>query len=149
MRRKVQLLFVSVFVLTLLTSCASSPEAVLVGEEEGPIAEEVTALLVGDMPFTMSQLESMETLDVEYAGKDSEVTLYTGVLVMDLLADAGASGDTLVFVASDGYEAELAMSELEACADCVVAFDDEELRLVLPGFATNVQVRGVVEITLK
>jgi hypothetical protein len=55
----------------------------------------------------------------------------------------------VVFVASDGYEAELALAELNGCGDCVVAFDGDELRMVLPDFPGSVQVKGVVEIVVK
>ena len=149
MRNKLQFLLVGLVVLAFLAGCATSTEAIPVVEENAPTAEEVTALLVGKVPFTMSQLEGMEILAVENAGKDGEVTVYSGVLVMELLAEAGLTGDTVVFVASDGYEADLALSELEGCVDCIVAFDDGELRLVLPGFPTNLQVKGVVEVAVK
>jgi len=149
MRNKLQFLLVGLVVLAFLAGCASSPEANPVVEDNAPVAEEVTALLVGKVPFTTSQLEGLETLAVEYAGKEGEVTEFSGVLVMDLLAEAGLTGDMVVFIASDGYQADLALSELEGCVDCIVAFDDEGLRLVLPGFATNLQVKGVVEVAVK
>ena len=136
-------------VLAFLAGCASSPEAIPVVEENAPAAEEVTALLVGKMPFIMSQLEGMEILEVENTGKDGEVTVYSGVLVTDLLAEAGLTGDRVVFIASDGYEAELALSELEGCVDCIVAFDGEDLRMVLPGFSSKLQVKDVVEFAVK
>ena len=136
-------------VLAFLAGCASSPEAIPVVEENAPAAEEVTALLVGKMPFIMSQLEGMEILEVENTGKDGEVTVYSGVLVTDLLAEAGLTGDRGDFIASDGYEAELALSELEGCVDCIVAFDGEDLRMVLPGFSSKLQVKDVVEFAVK
>ena len=136
--------------LAFLASCTSSPGADPVVEESIPAGEEAAAaLLVGKVPFNMSQLEGMETLAVEYEGKDGEVTVSTGVLVLDLLVEAGKTGETVVFVANDGYEAELALSKLEGCVDCAVAFDGEELRLVLPDFPSNLQVKGLVEITVK
>lgn len=149
MRNRPQLLLVGLLVLAFLAGCAISREGDPVVEESGPAVGEATALLVGKVPFTMSQLEGMESLDVENTGKDGEVTVFTGVLVLDLLAEAGLTGDAVVFIADDGYEAELALSELDGCADCVVAFDDEDLRLVLPGFPSNLQVKGVVEIAVK
>ena len=157
MRNKLSVFLVLVLAAGLLAGCTDAQEGtpVIEGsvpevEEEAPVeekeAEEGTALLVGEMAYTMSQLEAMDTLEVDYTGKDDEVTTYTGVLVLDLLAEAGLEGETAVFIAGDGYEAELALAELKDCPDCVVAFDDGELRMVLPGFPGNLQVKGVVEI---
>ena len=74
-----------------------------------------------------------------------------------LLAACGGAAEPAVEEApADAGEAALTvgdtaytMSELEGCADCVVAFDDGELRMVLPGFPGNVQVKGVVELMAK
>ena len=166
MRNRVQFIAALLLAAVVLAGCAGTQEVAPVVEESAPAAEveeavpadeesgedaveEETALLVGETAFTRSQLDGLETLEVEYTGKDDTVTVYTGVLVLDLLAEAGLSGETVVFVASDGYEAELALAELEGCIDCVVAFDEEELRMVLPGFPSSVQVKGVAEIAVK
>jgi hypothetical protein len=123
--------------------------------EAPPVVEEAAeapadaALKVGDTGYSRGQLEGMDTIVSEALKKDGSTTEYTGVLVTDLLNAAGAAGGTVVFIASDGYEAELSMSELEGCADCIVAFDGEELRMVLPGFPSSVQIKGVIEILVK
>jgi hypothetical protein len=169
MKNKLQIILALLLISVLLTSCAGTQEAAPAVEESAPEVEEAappaeedagaeaeeeeeieeTALLVGEAAYSMSALEGMDTVEVEYTGKDDQVTVYSGVLVTDLLAEAGLEGETAVFVASDGYEAELAIAELEGCPDCVVAFDEGELRMVLPGFPGNVQVKGVVEIQVK
>ncbi len=147
MKKKLSLMFgILTAAALLLAACGGAAEPAV---EEAPADAGEAALTVGDTAYTMSELEGMETLAVEYEKKDGSTEEYTGVPVMELLADAGVEGDTMVFVASDGYEAELAMSKLEGCADCVVAFDDGELRMVLPGFPGNVQVKGVVELMAK
>lgn len=147
MKNKKEFLIVlaAAFVL-LLTACGGAAEPAV---EEAPPAAGEAALMVGDTMYSMADLEGMESVVVEYTKKDGSAEEYTGVPVMDVLADAGLKADTVVFTASDGYEAELAVSELEGCTDCVVAFDGDELRLVLPGFPGNVQVRSLVEITAK
>lgn len=143
-------LSLTVVVLTaaalLLAACGGAAEPAV---EEAPAEAGEAALTVGDTAYTMSELEGMETMVVDYEKKDGSTEEYNGVQVLDVLADAGVAGDTVVFVASDGYEAELAMADLEGCADCVVAFDDGELRMVLPGLPGNVQVKGVVEMMAK
>jgi hypothetical protein len=151
-KHKFRLLIALVVLSTFLVSCGGSEEAAPVVEEAAPVVEEAApvveeaALKVGETAFSMEQLEGMDTIVSEATKKDGSTTEYTGVLVTDLLNEAGAAGGTVVFIASDGYEAELSMAELEGCADCIVAFDGEELRLVLPGFPSSVQIKGIVEI---
>ena len=140
MKQKITLpLVIFLTSVLLLAACGGTAE---------PVTGEI-ALEVGGTSFTMTTLEAMDTIVVESTKKDGTIVEYTGVPVMDVLEDAGLEGETVVFIASDGYEAELAMSELEGCADCVVAFDDGELRMVLPGFPGSVQVKGVIEINVK
>ena len=72
--------------------------------------------------------------------------------ITDLLgkADPMAEATTLVFVADDGYTAEVALAEIEACADCIVSFRNQGgFSIVAPGFPGNVQVKGAVEIQVK
>jgi hypothetical protein len=147
MKHKFRLLIALVIISTFLVSCGGG-EAAPVVEEAAPVVEEA-ALKVGETAFSMEQLEGMDTIVSEATKKDGSTTEYTGVPVTDLLNAAGAAGGTVVFIASDGYEAELSMAELEGCADCIVAFDGEELRMVLPGFPSSVQIKGVVEIQVK
>ena len=154
MKHKFGLLITLVIISTFLISCGGGEEPPVV-EEAVPVVEEAAeapgeaALKVGDTAFSMEQLEGMDSIVSEATNKDGSTTEYTGVPVTDLLDAAGAAGGRLVFIASDGYEAELSLSELEGCANCIVAFDGEELRMVLPGFPSSVQIKGVVEIQVK
>ena len=154
MKHKFGLLITLVVISTFLVSCGGGEEPPVV-EEAAPVVDEAaeapvdSALKVGETAFSMEQLEGMDTVVSEATNKDGSTTEYTGVLVIDLLNEAGAAGGTVVFIASDGYEAELSLAELEGCADCSVAFDGEELRMVLPGFPGSVQIKGVVEIQVK
>lgn len=155
MKHKFRLLIALVIVSMFLVSCGGSGEAAPVLEEAPPVVEEAAeapgdaALKVGETAFSMGQLEGMDTIVSEATNKDGSTTEYTGVPVTDLINAAGAAGSRLVFIASDGYEAELSLAELEGCVDCIVAFDGEELRLVLPGFPSSVQIKGVIEILVK
>lgn len=154
MKHKYGLLIALIIISTFLVSCGGVEEPPVV-EEAAPVVEEAAeapgeaALKVGETSFSMEQLEGMNTIVSEATKKDGSTTEYTGVLVTDLLDAAGAAGGTVVFIASDGYEAELSLAELEGCVDCIVAFDGEELRMVLPGFPSSVQIKGVVEIQVK
>jgi hypothetical protein len=102
-----------------------------------------------EMTWTEGDLQAMETLDVEFTNKKGETSTYTGVLLSSLLQLAGVqgSGGTLVLVADDGYTAEVPLADVQACANCIVAFDPAGgLRTVLPGFASGTQVKGLIEI---
>jgi hypothetical protein len=94
----------------------------------------------------------MDAIDAEYTNKDGETETYTGVHISDLLskADTKEGAATLVIVADDGYSAEAPLADIEACANCIVAFQNQGgFRIVAPDFPGNVQVKGVVEIQVK
>ncbi|MFZ5918076.1 MAG: substrate-binding domain-containing protein [Chloroflexota bacterium] len=132
------------------------PDSTAWREAQGGAAEASGAALkisggAKEMSWTEAELKAMGTLDVDYAGKDGTVTTYTGVLMSSLLEMAGAGeGATLVLVASDGYSAEIALADVLACANCIVAFDPEGgLRSVLPDQSGKLQIKGLVEIQIQ
>lgn len=128
---------------TAFTEATQAPESVETGVDTGDVV-----LSVYGQDYTKSALEGLGTISVDYTNKDGETTTYTGVLLSTLLEDAGITGsDTaLAFVASDGYEAETTLVEIDACSNCIVAFDGDDLRMVLPDKPSNLQVKYVVEI---
>jgi hypothetical protein len=142
-RRKImknRLLLISMFViLTLLTACAPAEVAV-----------EEAVLTVGGQGFSQSDLEGLEAMTADYTNKDGETTTYSGVSLSSLLDKAGISGSgTLVFTAADGFQADLPLEEALACANCIVAFDDGSLRMVMPDMSSKLQVKDVIEITVE
>jgi len=115
-------------------------------------ALKVTGKVETEVGWTADKLASMATIEAEYTNKDGETTSFTGVPLNDLLGTAVAAGDAavVVFVADDGYSAEVALGELQGCADCIVAFrDGGGLGTVMPGFSSKAQVKGIVEIQVK
>lgn len=145
------ILLLALIAALLVGGCGTAEETMVEEEGGGEAALTVSGAVDEELSLSMGDLEGMESVEVEYTGKDGETETYTGVPVNDILAETGLSGDAsaIVFVASDGYEAELSLADLEGCSDCVVAFDGDELRMVLPGFPGNVQVKGVVGIQVK
>jgi hypothetical protein len=137
------------FLLAGVTACTQAVT------EEAPPAEPAIAALTltgefdAETSWTLAELQSMDAITVETTNKDGETVQNTGVKLLSLLEEAGLQGDAanLTFVGSDGYEAQAEVSEINACADCIVAFnDDGTLSMVLPGFSGKVQVKGVIEI---
>jgi hypothetical protein len=69
-----------------------------------------------------------------------------------LLDQAGVKSDasTLVFVADDGYTANVALADAQACQDCIVSFRNQGgFSIVAPGFDSSAQVKGVIEIQVE
>ena len=102
--------------------------------------------------YSEDQVQAMETMEAESTNKSGETKIYTGVTVNALLEQAGLQSEatTLTFVADDGYTAEVALSEVLACQDCIVSFRNQGgFSTVLPGFSGNVQVKGVTEIQVQ
>ncbi len=123
------------------TTTAATAEAAL----------QVTGLVDAEGSYTLADLQAMDTMDVDYTSK-GETTTYTGVPIQALLATAGVQADaaTVSFVASDDYAYDAALSDVTACANCIVAWaDDGTLRTVMPDMPGAAQVKGLVSITVK
>lgn len=130
-------IIVSLFiVLALLTACSGKTDE--------------TILTVGDKKYTQTELEGLGTMSADYTNKDGETTSYTGVSLSALLEDSGlaSGGETLVFTASDGYQADMALADALTCANCIVAFDENILRMVMPDMSSKLQVKDVIEISV-
>jgi DMSO/TMAO reductase YedYZ molybdopterin-dependent catalytic subunit len=105
-----------------------------------------------EVGWTEEKIRSMDTIEAESTNKQGETSTYTGVRISDLLskADPMDGATTVVFVADDGYTAEVPLADIEACADCIVSFRNQGgFSIVAPGFPGNVQVKGVVEIQVE
>lgn len=115
-------------------------------------AFKITGNVQTEVGWTEDKLRSMDAIEAEYTGKDGVAKTYTGVRISDLLSKADPQDDatTVVFVADDGYSAESPLAEVQACADCIVAFQNQGgFGIVAPGFPGSVQVKSVVEIQVK
>lgn len=119
---------------------------------EAPAAEvalTVTGDIATEQGWTEDEVKAMKTLEVESANSKGEKATYTGVLISNLLAAAqpNAEANTVIFVADDGFTAEIGLADLTSCADCIVSFRDKGgFSTVLPGQPGKLQVKGVVEI---
>ena len=115
-------------------------------------AFKITGSVETEVGWTEEKIRSMDTIEAESTSKNGETTTYTGVRISDLLskADPKDGATTLVFVADDGYTAEVPLADIEACADCIVSFRNQGgFSIVAPGFPGNAQVKGVIEIQVK
>jgi len=145
----VRLTFVAMVVVALLVGCGQSTSG---GGMPEDAALKITGEVDREMGWAEDDVRAMDTMEAESTNKDGETSAYTGVSINALLDKAGvkSSATTLVMVADDGYSAEVALSEIQACSDCIVGFNDGGgFRTVLPGFPGNVQVKGVIELQVK
>jgi len=162
MKKSMSLLFVLLTLAALLlTGCAKTEETPtveaqaaeeVVAEVPAAVALRITGLVANEMAWSEAEVKAMETVTVQSTNKDGVLSDYTGVSLNALLALAGVSADAtgLVFVADDGFTAEVTLAEIQACTDCIVSFrSNGGFSTVLPGFPNNVQVKGVVEIQVR
>mgnify|MGYP006290382063 CR=1 FL=1 len=148
MLKKITLLLTVALLTVLLVGCGGAePEE---PEAGGEVALELTGNVENEMAWTEAELQAMDTMTVEVENRDGEMEEYTGVSMNALLEEAGVGSDasTINLVASDGYSADVPLAEVQACDDCIVAFDDG-LRSILPGFPGNKQVKGLIEIQVE
>ena len=151
MKRLLVLLGVSLLLVGLLAACGSTPEPTAPAESAGP-ALKITGKVDQEMAWTEEEVRAMETMDAESTNKDGETKTYTGVSINKLLEMAGPAADAtaVVYVADDGYTAEVTLEEVQGCADCIVSFRNQGgFSIVMPGFSGKVQVKGVVDIQVK
>lgn len=121
-------------------------------EAAGAAGLSITGDVKNPMAWTEEEVRAMDTIDAKSTNKEGEEKTYTGVLINNLLdfAEVNETATTLVFVADDGYSAEITLEEVRGCADCIVSFRDQGgFSTVLPGFSGKVQVKGVIEIQVK
>jgi len=109
-----------------------------------------TGQVQNELALSMADLEGMDVVEktIEHP-KDGDQT-YTGLMLSTLLEEGQPSGDAiLTFTASDAYSVDVPVRDAEACADCMVAFDGDTLRLLMPGFGSSFWVKDVVSIEAK
>jgi hypothetical protein len=112
-------------------------------------ALKITGKVAKPTGWAEEEVRGLDTIEADYTDKDGEVSTYTGVPLTALLEMVGAQEDAtkLVFIADDGYTAEVSLADAQACQDCIVAFRDEGgFSMVMPGFESKLQVKGVIEI---
>jgi tungstate transport system substrate-binding protein len=115
-------------------------------------ALKITGKVASEVGWTEEEVRAMETMDVQSTNKQGETSTYTGVLINKLLEMASPTADatTVVFVADDGHTAEAALADVQGCGDCIVSFRNQGgFSIVMPDFASSLQVKGVIEIQVK
>jgi tungstate transport system substrate-binding protein len=118
----------------------------------GTPALKITGKVAKETAWTDEEIKAMPTMSAESTNKQGEKSTYTGVLLSDLLklAEPAADATTIVFVADDGFTAEVPIADLMACPNCILSFRNQGgFSIVMPGFSSKLQVKGVIEIQVK
>ena len=121
---------------------------------EAPSAEPILTIsgaVEQELALSEADLRGMEVVQLNAEHPKNGPTDYEGVRLSEVLAKAGvkAGASALLFTASDGYESEVAYADVEACADCLVAFDGADLNMVMPNLSSKAWAKMVAKIEVK
>jgi DMSO/TMAO reductase YedYZ molybdopterin-dependent catalytic subunit len=115
----------------------------------------VTGEVNNELQLTDSALHAMDVVTLTLEHPKNGLTEYTGVRLNELLTQAGIQDGTttVTFTASDGFANDLDLATVQACADCLVAFDPTTAgvyNLAMPGQTSGkAWINGLVTITVK
>ena len=146
---KKSLVVLALVLVMVLAACGGKDTA---GGMPADAALKITGNVKNEIGWTEDQVRAMDTMEAQAANKDGEISTYTGVSINTLLDKAGVNtgATAVVYVADDGYTAEVTLDEVKGCTDCIVSFREQGgFSIVMPGFSNKAQVKGVVEIQVK
>ena len=113
----------------------------------------ITGMVENEIALAEAGLRELEVVQItaEHPKKGNQD--YEGVLLSLLLEQAVVKDGAakLVLTAGDGYSAEVALADVQACTDCMVSFTDTpgELFLVMPGLPSNTWIKDIVQIEVQ
>lgn len=120
-----------------------------------PVTLTVSGLVNNELKLTDSALHAMTVVTLNLVHPKNGASDYTGVRLNDLLNQAGikAGAATVTFTASDGFANDIDLATVQACTDCLVAFDPATpgiYNLAMTGQTSGkAWVNGLVTITMK
>jgi DMSO/TMAO reductase YedYZ molybdopterin-dependent catalytic subunit len=147
---RTSLLVLSIFALAVLFLSACGPKAT-----PGPVTLTVSGMVNTELQLSDSALHKMAVVTLNLAHPKSGAADYTGVRLNDLLNKAGikAGAATVTFTASDGFANDLDLATVQACEDCLVAFEADNpgvYDLAAAGQTSGkAWIKGLVSITVK
>ena len=168
---RITLLVLSIFTLVaiLLSACGSAatptpapttvpptavpPTAVPPTPTLGPVTLTITGAVDNELQLTDAALRAMTMVTLNLEHPKNGPTDYTGVRLNELLKQAGikAGAATVTLTASDGYTNDLDLATVQACTDCLVAFDPATAGVynaAMPGQSSKSWVKNLISITL-
>ncbi len=164
MSRTIKFVLLFGLILSLALSACGAPVPTETPIVEAPAATEapaeapstdpiltISGAVDTELALSEADLRGMEVVQLNAEHPKKGPTDYEGVRLSEVLAKAGVQegASALLFTASDGYESEVAYADVEACADCLVAFDGSDLTMVMPGLSSKAWAKMVVKIEVK
>ena len=146
--RGIAVLSVVLMLAGFLAGCGSPAEPAIPENA----ALKITGSVDKEIGWTEEDVRAMQTTDAVSTNSKGESETYTGVALNTLLELAGPASDAtaVTLVADDGSTAEMALADLQSCADCIASFRNQGgFSVVAPGFAKGVQLKGLVEIQVQ
>lgn len=168
-------LIAAIVVACLLAGCASAPAATPTSAPAAPTAApaaptssptaptkaaaqpsgagglSIEGLVSKPVTLSVDDLKAKaEKITAEHPKKGK--TEYTGIRLNKLfeMAQPKPEAKTFLLVCSDGYKAEVPLSALKDCTDCMLALGDDPIPdAVMPGMDMGVWARDVVKIEVK
>lgn len=125
-----------------------APAAAVEGERaEGGTQLAVTGLVGNELSLSMSDLQGLDVVEKSIEHPKEGKQTYSGVTLPTLIDEADPAEDaTLTFTASDAYSVDVPVPEADACSECMIAFKEGSLRLIMPGFGSSFWVKDLVSV---
>lgn len=138
-----------VFFMAAILLCACGPAAT-----PEPVTLKVTGSVNNELQLTDSALHGMTVVTLNLTHPKNGAADYTGVRLNDILNKAGVKtgATTVTLTASDGFSNDLDLATVQACTDCLVAFDSATkgvYNAAMSGQSSKSWVKGLVSITVK
>jgi len=142
---------IALIIAIAVLAAACAPQA-----EPAPVAEAVVDAALSmsgklEKAWSLEDLQALPATSADFTNKDGETTTYSGVSFADLFESASVSDYASVnLIAADDYSIEVDQATLAACADCIIAIEDDgALRSVMPGMEGMFQVKDLVALEIK
>jgi DMSO/TMAO reductase YedYZ molybdopterin-dependent catalytic subunit len=147
-QNRVLLVFVSLVAVLALTLAACGQA------DNGPVTLTVNGMVKTELQLTDAGLHKMDVVTLTLEHPKNGPTEYSGVRLNDLLDKAGvqSGATTVTLTASDGYTYDIDLATVQACSDCLVAFDAANPGVyssAMPDQASKAWVKNLVSIEVK
>lgn len=150
-------LLVLVLLLVFVAGCSATatitPDQQSAVSGDGAVAAlKITGKVNEEAAWSEEEIHSMETIQVESTNNEGESETYTGVQINTLLSMASVKPDAniLIFIGSEGETAEVLLSEVQDCEDCIFTFrKNGGFSVLVPGVSNKLLVKGVAEVQVK
>ncbi len=129
----------------------AEPVAATLSEADATLT--VAGLVNQSLFLNEAALRAMEVLTINAEHPKNGKQDFDGVSLNALIDMAGVKdgAKTLFVTSADGYTTEVALSDVRACADCLLGFTDtaEQFKLVMPNLPSNTWAKDVIKIEVK